>query len=238
MGFMLAPETAEASKMLRRKISFIVLVLACLVAGGCGAKGGGAGRGSGAGGGTPTGNPVFVSNSSGSVSTYLLDPSTGSLQTITGSPVSTGGTSPDSMAVDPTHAHLLVTNLAAGTTAVFSLNSSTGALQPVTGSPFQTTQSQVRIAVHPNGNFVYTLVNSPSEVIGYSYSSTSGALTALAGFPITLGFPGASGLVITSSGNFLFASNPAANTISSFSVDPSTGALALLGTATSVSGAQ
>jgi len=225
--------------MLRRKISFVVLVLAFFwIVGGCGAKGGGPGRASGGGGGgTPTGNPVFVSNTSGTVSTYLLDPSTGSLQTTSGSPVSTGGTSPDSIAVDPTHAHLLVTNLAAGTTAVFSLNSSTGALQPVTGSPFQTTQSQVRIAVHPNGNFVYTLVNSPSEVIGYSYSSTSGALTALAGFPITLGFPGASGLVITSSGNFLFASNPAANTISSFSVDPSTGALALLGTATSVSGA-
>jgi 6-phosphogluconolactonase (cycloisomerase 2 family) len=225
--------------MLRKKISFIVLVLACFaVVGGCGAKGGGPGRGSGGGGGgTPTGNPVFVSNSSGSVSTYLLDPSTGSLQTITGSPVNTGGTSPDSMAVDPTHAHLLVTNLAAGTTAVFSVDSSTGLLQPVTGSPFQTSLGQVRIMVHPNGNFAYTLVNSPSEVIGYNYSSTSGALTPLAGFPITLGFPGASGLAITSTGKFLYASNPAANTISSFSIDTSTGALTLVGTATSVSGA-
>jgi 6-phosphogluconolactonase (cycloisomerase 2 family) len=95
----------------------------------------------------------------------------------------------------------------------------------------------VRIAVHPNGNFAYTLVNSPSEIIGHGYSSTSGALTPLAGFPITLGFPGASGMAITSTGNFLYTSNPAANTISSFSVDPSTGALTLLGTATSVSGA-
>jgi 6-phosphogluconolactonase (cycloisomerase 2 family) len=224
--------------MLRTKISIIGLALACfVVAEGCGGNGGGTGRGSGGGGGTPTGNPVFVSNSSGSVSTYLLDPSTGLLQTITGSPVSTGGTSPDSMAVDPTHAHLLVTNLAAGTTAVFSVNSSTGLLQPVTGSPFQTTASQVRILIHPNGNFAYTLVNSPSEVVGYNYSSTSGALSPLTGFPVTLGFPGASGLAITSTGKFLYASNPAANTISSFSIDVSTGALTLVGTATSVSGA-
>jgi 6-phosphogluconolactonase (cycloisomerase 2 family) len=224
--------------MLRRKISFIVLVLACaVVAEGCGAKGGGPGRGSGGGGGgTPTGNPVFVSNSSGSVSTYLLDQSTGSLQKITGSPVNTGGTSPDSMAVDPTHAHLLVTNLAAGTSAVFSVGSS-GLLQPVPGSPFQTSTSQVRILIHPNGNFAYTLVNSPSEIIGYNYSSTSGALSPSTGFPVTLGFPGASGLAITSSGKFLYASNPAANAISSFSIDASTGALTLVGTATSVSGA-
>jgi 6-phosphogluconolactonase (cycloisomerase 2 family) len=54
---------------------------------------------------------------------------------------------------------------------------------------------------------------------------------------VTLGFPGASGLAITSTGKFLYASNPAANTISSFSIDVSTGALTLVGTATSVSGA-
>src|SRR5947209_900416 len=94
-------------RMMRRKLSLVVLVLALFsIVSGCGAKGGGPSRGTGGGVGTATGNPVFVSNTSGSVSTYLLDPSTGLLQTTSGSPVSTNGTSPDSLAVDPSHAHL------------------------------------------------------------------------------------------------------------------------------------
>ncbi|HET9743161.1 MAG TPA: beta-propeller fold lactonase family protein [Terriglobales bacterium] len=189
----------------------------------------------GGGGGTPTGTPVYVSNSSGSVSVYLLSTS-GSLQTTTASPVSTSGSSPESLAADPALKHLLVTNLTSGTTAVFSISSTDGSLTPVTGSPFPTSLGQVRILFHPNGNFVYTLVNSPSEVIGYSFSATTGALAQLPGFPVTLGFQGASGMAITSDGNFLYAADNLSDSIDAFSINASTGAITLLGTVNPTNG--
>jgi len=209
-------------------LALCVGALAC----GAGQNGGGGTNG----GGSQNGSPIYVTNSSSaSVSAYQIDPTSGALQRVTGSPVATGGSSPDSMATDPAKKFLLVANTSSSTISVFSVNSSTAALSTVTGSPFATTANTVRMVMHPSGNFVYTLSGTPAQIQAYSFNSTTGALTPLSGFPISLNATGEAGLAIAPNGGFLYTSNPSTNVITSFSI-AANGALTLLATTTPVQG--
>src|SRR5689334_21315880 len=165
------------------KFSYLSILVLCagMLACGSGSGSNGGGRTIGGGGGSQTGSPVYVTNSSaGSVSVYQLDQSTGALQRTTGSPVTTGGASPDSLATDPLKKFLLVANSTSATISVFSVNSTTAALSPVSGSPFGTPANSVRMVMHPSGNFVYTLTGT--QILGYSFNSITGALVLLSGF--------------------------------------------------------
>ena len=183
------------------------------------ACGGGSGARGGGDGGSPTGTPVYVSNSSGaSVSFYLIDPNSGLLQPATGSPVITGGSSPDSLATDPAKKFLLVSNLSSSNISVFTVNNTTAALTAVTGSPFVAGASAVRLVMHPMGKFVYALSSTPAQILAFSFDSTTGALAPLTGFPHSLNTSGESGLALSPNGLFLFTSNPSTDLITSFSI--------------------
>jgi len=206
-------------------LSVLTLCAAMLACGGIGGS-----RTIGGGGGSQTGTPVYVTNnSSASVSVYQLDQTTGALQRTTGSPVSTGGSSPDSMVTDPAKKFLLVANSASASTSVFSVNSATAALTPVTGSPFSTPPNAVRMVMDPGGKFVYTLSSTPAQIQGYSFNSTTGALTALSGFPVSLNTTGETGLAISPNGTLLYTSNSSTNVITGFAIAAS-GALTRLST--------
>ena len=189
------------------------------------------------GGGTSqTGSPVYVTNSSSpTVSAYQIDQTTGALQHTSGSPVTTGGSSPDSMATDPAKKFLLVANSASGTISVFSVNGSTAALTAVSGSPFATPPNAVRIVMHPSGNFVYTLSGTPAQIQGYAFNATTGALTVLTGFPVSLNSTGEAGLAISPNGGLLYTSNPTTHVITSFSIGTN-GALTRLNTTSPLQG--
>ena len=213
-------------------IALLISSFTLLSCGG-GSSGSGGGFGSG-GGGSATGTPVYVSNNSGSVSFYLLDPTSGALQRGTGSPVVTGGSSPDSLAVDPAKKFLLVSNISSSNISVFSVNSTTAALTSVTGSPFAAGANSARLIIHPQGKFVYGLSSTPAEILAYSFDSTTGALAPLTGFPLSLNASGQSGLAISPNGQFLYTSNPNTNLITGFSIDTN-GALTQLAATTSPS---
>ena len=199
------------------RFSYLFLLTMCAGMVACGGIGSG-GRTIG-GGGNQTGTPVYVTNnSSASVSVYQINETSGALQTTTGSPVQTGGTSPDSMATDPAKKFLLVANSASSTVSVFSVNSTTAALTRVTGSPFATQPNIVRMVMHPSGNFVYALSGTPAQIQAYSFNSATGALVALAGFPVSLNTTGETGLAISPNGAFLYTSNSSTNVITSFSI--------------------
>jgi 6-phosphogluconolactonase len=191
----------------------------------------------GAGGGTSqTGSPVYVTNTNnGSVSAYQLNPTSGLLQRTSSSPVSTGGSSPDSIVTDATKKFLLIANSASASTAVFSMDPSTAALTPVAGSPFAAAGNEIRLAVHPNDKFVYALTSTPAQILGYNFDSSTGALSPLSGFPVSLNASGEMGLAISPNGGFLYTSNPNTNLITSF-VITSSGALTPLATTTPVNG--
>lgn len=218
--------------MRRSLISCALLAIVCLWLAACGSNKGTPpipGGGSG-GGGTSGGSPVYVTNiNSATVSAYLINQTSGALQSAASSPFATGRSSPDSMAFDPSKSFLLVANSAAASTSVFGINASTAALTQVQGSPFTAMANEIRLAMHPSGKFVYGLSGTPAQIDGYNFSAATGSLSTLSGFPVSLSSVGPMGLVISPSGAFLYASNPNTNQITSFTV-ANTGVLSPLAT--------
>jgi len=192
--------------------------------------------GFGGNGGGQAGSPVYVTNStSSSVSVYQLDQISGALQRTPGSPASTSGSAPDSMATDPAKKFLLVANSASASISVFNVNSATAALTNVSGSPFSTPPNAIRMVMHPRGNFVYTLSGTPGQIQGYSFDSITGALIQLSGFPVSLGTTGETGLAISPNGGLLYTSNSGANRITGFAIGPD-GGLTGIGTIVPIQG--
>lgn len=164
-------------------------------------------------------SPVYVTNiNEGSVSAYLLDQTSGALQHTVGSPFSTGRTSPAALVLDPARRFLIVTNSTSFSSSVFSVNATSAALTQVVGSPFSTSSNEIRLAMHPMGNFVYGLSSTPAQIDGYTLDKTTGRLTILPGFPVSLTGVGQSDLAVDPSGRFLYTTNPNSNVITSFAI--------------------
>ena len=103
----------------------------------------------------------------------------------------------------------------------------------------------VAFSAHPlYAGFLYTLQDrdgQPNRIRGFSVNETNGTLTALPGFPVgTLGngddILAAQRLAFDFINNRLFALNGGEGTISSFAVNPTTGALSPLGNPFSILG--
>ncbi|HEY0781280.1 MAG TPA: beta-propeller fold lactonase family protein, partial [Thermoanaerobaculia bacterium] len=78
---------------------------------------------------------VYVANSfGGDVSAYSLDPATGVLTPLAGSPFSSGGSGTGSVTVHPNGRFLYTTNKSSNNLSAFTIDS-TGALTAVRGSP-------------------------------------------------------------------------------------------------------
>ena len=87
----------------------------------------------------PSGNFAYVANStSGDVSAYTINQTTGVLTQIAGSPFLTGGANPKRVTIDSAGKFAFVSNQNSDTIAVFSIDQGTGILAAVTGSPFPT----------------------------------------------------------------------------------------------------
>jgi 6-phosphogluconolactonase (cycloisomerase 2 family) len=141
-----------------------------------------------------------------------------------------------SIAADPSGKFLLGVSWQSGDDSihVYSINSSTGALTAV-GTTL-TSGTPRNIAVHPNGRWVYTFSEDPitveqEAVEGFDFDSSSGAVTTMSGSPFTDII--ANGGVIEQSGQFVFGlgitlqSRGAENTITPYTIDPSSGELAV-----------
>jgi len=140
------------------------------------------------------------------------------------------------IAADPSGKFLLGVSWQNGdnTIHVYSINSSTGALTAAGGTV--TSGTPRNIAIHPNGQWVYTFSEDPilveqEAVEGFDFDSSTGVLTNMSGSPFTNII--ANGGAIEQSGQFLFGlgitlqSTGSLNTITPYSIDPSTGELAV-----------
>ncbi|MGZ4855475.1 MAG: lactonase family protein [Candidatus Angelobacter sp.] len=106
--------------------------------------------------------------------------------------------------------------------SVFSIDPARGLLAPVAGSPFAfaslTAPNPQFLAVSPTAGFLY-VSNGAAHTISAFSIGTSGALTELAGSPVSLGASATvAGLAIDPKGQFLYAADSADNTIASFSI--------------------
>ncbi len=146
---------------------------------------------------SPVGNLLYASNSlSGNVSGFSIDPVTGSLAALPGSPFAVDGLPGDrgiSLAVTPDGQFLVAGNADSGSITVFAI-APNGALAPVPGSPFLGGRVN-GMKVCPNGKFLAVAVTNIGDgVIAMFEIAPSGDLVPVPGSPFPdsgLGGPGA-----------------------------------------------
>jgi hypothetical protein len=105
----------------------------------------------------------------------------------------------------------------------FTIDRGTGALIEVPGSPFAPAGSgPFKLAMDPQGNFIYVTFSASNTVSSYRINRNSGALklngSAAAG-------NGAGAVKTDPSGKFLYVANSSDNTVSAYMIDWTTGAL-------------
>jgi 6-phosphogluconolactonase (cycloisomerase 2 family) len=165
---------------------------------------------------------LFVLSSQG-VNAFSIQPGTGALTAVSGSPFtiaapsSVGYSQPATlMAIDQTNKFLYVSTSAG--IAAFNINQTTGQLTPVAGSPFgSNVPGPWTLVITPNNSFLYLLqATSSSHIYGFSVDQTSGTLTPLSGSPFgagtcgtvvpsgTVGVPGPDNMTIASAGKFMY----------------------------------
>ena len=144
----------------------------------------------------PSGAFLYAANTTAntnvsSVTAYGIDPSTGALTSIAGSPFASG-TGALSVALDPAGKFLYVGNYYDGTISAYTVNSSTGALTGVAGSPFDTgagagAKSTYSVKVDPSGAFLYATNGVQGNVSAFTINSVTGALVPVGGGPFPAG---------------------------------------------------
>jgi 6-phosphogluconolactonase len=114
------------------------------------------------------------------VSVSAIDPVTGALALVPGSPFAAGYDAV-SVAVDPTGKFVYVLNAEnyPGSISAFSIDSMTGALTPVAGVTAEAGANPINITVDPRGAFVY--VACPDGVWAFAIDGATGALSPVAG---------------------------------------------------------
>jgi len=182
----------------------------------------------------PSGKFLYVtlpSTPPNSVAGFTIDPSTGALTAIPGSPFP-AGTFPWAVAVTPLGGFVYVVNSGSDNLSAYSMHPTTGALTPVPGSPFATGKLPESVAVDALGGFVYVANTHGNTVSGYSVTG-AGELTPIPGSPFATGLGPVSvavGLEITSTGSTTSAASFVYVAIGGggvwgYSVNASTGAL-------------
>jgi 6-phosphogluconolactonase len=174
---------------------------------------------------------VYVTNEGDStVSGYTIDPSTGALTPIVGSPFAADAgpfSGPSSMAVDPSGRFAYVGNSGLGNVSGYAINPSTGALTSIVGSPFAGGPFELELrsmTVDPSGKFAYVAndVNF-NNVLGYMINPSTGALTPITGSPFTVGSL-TDFVAVDPSGRFAYVADED-GTVAGQTIDPSIGAL-------------
>ena len=170
---------------------------------------------------TCTTNPArfvyVVNNGSNDVSAYRVDPASGALAPIAGSPFPAGNT-PDSIAVDPTGRFAYVSNLGDATVSAYTINRTTGALEIVSGSPFPTGQGPTSVAIDPSSSFVYVTNGTGGSVSVYTVDAGSGALKNASSSPFATG-SSPSFVLVEPLDDYAYVANLADATISVFLID-------------------
>jgi 6-phosphogluconolactonase len=204
----------------------------------------------------PNGKSLYIKNDggtgTGSLAAFSIDPATGALAPLSGSPFTLGTSATGLAGLDPAGRFLYVANqgtctvanhcnpstLSTGSISAFSLDA-VGVPTALPGLP-AITPPPYQVSVDPSGRFLYQSSVDANEIISYSIDQTTAALTKLqaggtsrsGGEPVFIGafvYPGNS-TPYTFSPKFAYVPNVSDNTISAYSSDPATGKLTAVGT--------
>src|SRR5579872_629837 len=179
--------------------------------------------------GEPQGRFVYIANLPNinvtpNVAALRIDPSTGTLTAVPGTPYGLDGF-PSDLKVHPSGRFLYVTSQSSNQVIAFAIDSANGTLTAITGSPFSTGGAPSGIAMDASGKFLYIANQASNNVSAYTINANTGALVPITGSPFASG-RGPSRVVADPTGRFLYVTNQANNTVSAFAIDSATGALA------------
>jgi len=165
-----------------------------------------------------------ISNSSG-VSAYTINPATGEVTAVTGSPFP-AGTYPVAVAVDPTGQFAYVADRESnGNVYAYTINPATGALTAAPDSPFTAGDDPVSVTVDPTGQFVYVVNQGSNNISAYTINHATGGLTAVAGSPFAAATSPVS-VTVDPTGQFAYVGNQGgASNVSAYTINPATGVL-------------
>jgi len=164
---------------------------------------------------------IYVSNAgSDDVSGFSVNPSSGSLTLVPGSPFPTGGVGGAGIALacTPDGRFLAAANSGSSDITMFRIGSD-GALTPVAGSPFAMDAVAHGIKISPDGKFLAAALQSINAVAMFRIA-TDGTLAPVAGSPFAGALVGAlTSADINCSGRQLFAgTSGAATTVDVFDI--------------------
>jgi len=170
---------------------------------------------------------AYVANSgSNNISAYTIDPGSGALTAVSGSPFP-AGMQPGSISVHPNGKLAYAVNTVDQTISAYSIDPTTGALAQI-GQPIAEGQVGAgAVMIDPSGQFLYVVntnvQGSQGSVSAYQINSASGALTPITGSPFTAPF-GAGinpvSMAIDPQGNSLLVANSGSNDVLGFQIAP------------------
>jgi 6-phosphogluconolactonase (cycloisomerase 2 family) len=174
------------------------------------------------------GRVVYVANNSDDVSVFTINPTTGALTSVAGSPFAAGA-GPTAIAVDPSAKFAYVANGIDGTVSAYIIDPHTSALTPVAGSPFPVGVNPQALTVDPSGHFVYVANYNDGTVSAFTLNVATGALTPIAGSPYTTydWFPRT--VVTDPTGQYLYVLNYGGRDMAAYKINTTSGALTALG---------
>jgi 6-phosphogluconolactonase len=174
---------------------------------------------------SPTAPFLFaVNQTAGDVTAYTVDPGTGSLGVLAGSPFPIVPAShPSSMAISPKGDFLYIANATEGTIAVYNISGNGVLAQAGIPTSVGAGATPTSIAVEHSGRFLYVTDPAHNAVLGFSIQ-TGGVLSPITGSPFLAGAAPA-GLGIDPQGALLFVANSGSNNVSAYAIDPNSGAL-------------
>jgi 6-phosphogluconolactonase len=128
-------------------------------------------------------NPPPNTATTGNISGFNIDPGTGALTPIPGSPFAPPeGNGPSAITFAPGGQFLYATTGGSSFSVwCFTIGSANGALVPAASSPFSLPAGGLFALFDPNGQYLY--VGSGSGIDGYTYDQSTGAPTLITGSP-------------------------------------------------------
>ena len=183
----------------------------------------------------PSARFLYAANiQSDSVSVYSINPVSGALTQIAGSPFATGD-GPYEITIDPSGRYAYVVTINDDSITGYSIDPSSGALTELASSPIAGGNAPISLDVDPSGRFLYTanasLTSNSYWVSGYAIDPNTGALTELTGSPYdTVTGYGPISIDVDPLGEFVYVANLTNNNVKLFTIDTDTGVLSGGGT--------
>lgn len=130
-------------------------------------------------------NPQPYAATVGNISGFNIDPTTGALTPVSGSPfIPTNGVGPSALVIDP-QGELLYAATPGSSFSVwcFSIDENNGQLVELDPPPFSVDAGGLFALFDPSGDYLY--IGSNTAINGYTYSTSSGDVTATTGKAFT-----------------------------------------------------